>query len=126
VGNNYGMMAGLVHPRYRGAFEHLEYGDGLSATAYAFFIEDNEHKVLDDYPVSSLYCGTVNYEAFRRFCSMLPDEFDFVLLMPDMQILRDLAASPRTSPTTSLFPTRSSTSDRRSWTTPKRLVPPGT
>jgi hypothetical protein len=88
VGNNFGMVAGMVHPRYRGTFEHQAFGDGLSATAYAFFIADHGHEVLDGYPVASVYCGTANYEAFRRFYGVLPDDFDFVLLMPGMQLLR--------------------------------------
>ncbi len=88
MGHNYGMTAGTVHPDFRDVFEVVGFGDGLSATAYAFFIEDSLHEVFDDYPVAPLYCGKGNYDAFLKFFSVMPDAFDVTLLMPGMQMLR--------------------------------------
>lgn len=44
--------------------------------------------MLKDYTVANLTCGKFNTKAFRKFCSVMPDDFDFVPLMPSMQILR--------------------------------------
>jgi len=88
IGHNYGMTAGLVHTDFKDVFEVADLGNGLSATAYAFFIEDSQYEVFDDYPVAELYCGRSNFNAFQKFYSVLPDVFDFALLMPGMQMLR--------------------------------------
>ncbi|NIS81776.1 MAG: hypothetical protein GTO14_16565 [Anaerolineales bacterium] len=85
--NTYGIGVGMVNPRYKNQFEVMDFGGGLSATAYAFFIEDSSHEVFDDYPVAHIYCGKSNFEAFLKLYSVMPDEFDFVLLMPGMQML---------------------------------------
>jgi hypothetical protein len=87
TGHNYGMSAGLVHPDFKDVFDVVNLGNGLSATAYAFFIEDSQYEVFNGYPVADLYCGRGNYEAFRKFYSVMPDDFDFALLMPGMQML---------------------------------------
>lgn len=87
TGNNYGIAAGLVDPRFRNVFQVMDFGDGLSATAYAFFIHDSRHEVLEDYPVAPIFCGKGNFAAYRKLYSVLPDIFDFALLMPGMQIL---------------------------------------
>jgi hypothetical protein len=91
--NNYGMVAGLVDPKYKDSFSVHDFGNGLSATAYAFFIVDDKHEVIDNYPVASVYCGTSNYQAYRKLFSVLPDNFDFALVTPGLQIVRpsDLA-----------------------------------
>jgi len=91
--NNYGMVVGLVAPEFKNAFQVQDFGNGLSATAYAFFIQDANHEVMDNYPVANVYCGTQNYNAYRKLYSVLPDAFDFALVMPGMQIFRpsDLA-----------------------------------
>ena len=91
--NNYGMIVGTVAPEYKDAFPVQDFGNGLSATAYAFFIQDMNHEVMDNYPIANVYCGTKNYEAYRKLYSVLPDVFDFALVMPGMQIFRpsDLA-----------------------------------
>lgn len=86
--NNYGVIAALVDSRFKDTFEVIDYGDGLSATAYAFFIEDSEHQVIDNYPVATVFCGTTNFEAYRKLYSALPDAYDFALVMPGMQIFR--------------------------------------
>jgi hypothetical protein len=91
--NNYGLVAGLVGQKYKGSFTIQEFGNGLSATAYAFFIVDEQHQVMDNYPVANVYCGTGNYQAYRKLYSVLPDNFDIALVTPGMQIFRpkDLA-----------------------------------
>jgi hypothetical protein len=82
-----------VDPQYKDAFEVEELAPGISATGYAVFIEDSQHEVIDDYPVSSVYCGTRNYAAFQKLYSVLPDVFDIAMIQPGMQIFRpeDLA-----------------------------------
>jgi hypothetical protein len=87
-GNNYGISAGVVDPRFKGVFQVQDLGGGLSATAYAFFINDSRHEVMDGYPVTPVVCGKSNFEAYRKLYSVLPDSFDFALLTPGMQILR--------------------------------------
>jgi hypothetical protein len=91
--NNYGMVVGMVDIDFQNAFPVQDLGDGLSATAYAFFIQDSNHEVMDAYPVTNVYCGTANFNAYRKLYSVLPDVFDFALVMPGMQIFRpsDLA-----------------------------------
>ncbi len=93
TGNNYGLLVGTVDPKYKDAFEVVELGPGLTATAYSFFIEDTAHEVIDDYPVATVYCGTSNFVAFQKLYSVFPDVFDFAALMPGMVIFRpqDLA-----------------------------------
>ncbi len=93
TGNNYGIMAGMVHTDYKGVFEIQDFGGGLSATAYAFFIQDSNYEVMDGYPLASVTCGKSNFMAYRKLYSVLPDAFDFALVMPGLQIFRpaDLA-----------------------------------
>ncbi len=93
LGNRYGMVVGLVNQEWKGDFPVQDFGNGLSATQYAFFIQDTTHEVMDNYPVATVYCGTENYKAYRKLYSVLPDVFDFALVMPGMQIFRpsDLA-----------------------------------
>jgi hypothetical protein len=93
MGNNYGLVVGLVDPQYKGAFEVTELAPGITATSYALFIEDSQHEVIDNYPVSSVYCGTSNNVAFRKLYSVLPDVFDIAMVQPGMIIFRpdDLA-----------------------------------
>jgi hypothetical protein len=87
LSNNYPMIMGVVHPDFKDVFDVVDLGNGLSATAYAFFIEDSMNEVFEGYPVAELYCGRGNYEAFLKFYSVMPDDFDFTLLMPGMQML---------------------------------------
>lgn len=88
LGNNYGMVVGLVHPDYKDFFAVQDFGDGLSATAYAFFIQDTNHEVMDGYPVATITCGKSNFNAYRKLYSVLPDAFDVALVMPGMQLFR--------------------------------------
>lgn len=86
--NDYGISAGIVDTRFKDVFQVQDLGDGLSATAYALFIDDSRHEVMDSYPVASVTCGKSNFAAYRKLYSVLPDVFDFALLTPGMQILR--------------------------------------
>jgi hypothetical protein len=89
TGNNYGIAAvGMVHTDFRHVFSVQTLGEGLSATAYAFFIEDRFYEVMDGYPVADIQCGKGNYEAFRKLYSVLPDVFDFAMVVPGTQLLR--------------------------------------
>jgi hypothetical protein len=91
--NNYGITAGLVDQKYKNTFTVQDFGNGLSATAYAFFIVDDQHEVMDNYPLANVRCGTANYQAYQKLYSVLPDDFDIALVTPGMQIHRpdDLA-----------------------------------
>jgi hypothetical protein len=91
---------GLVHPRYSTAFRFETYGDGLSATVYAFFLEDIDRVVFDGYPVSSTALDVAAREAARKLYTIFPDRFDFVLVMPKMPIFA--AADYREIPSLSL------------------------
>jgi hypothetical protein len=88
MGNEYGMIVGLADQEYKNRFPVRQYGKGLSATPYAFFIKDTGHQVMDGYPVAGVYCGTKNFKAYKKLYSVFPDVFDFALLMPGMQIFR--------------------------------------
>ncbi len=91
--NNFGISVGLVDPALKGVFPVTDYGGGLTSTDYAFFIHDTAHEVMDGYPVATVYCGTANYEAYRKLYSVMPDAFDFAVVMPGRPIFRpsDLA-----------------------------------
>lgn len=93
LGNDYGMIVGMADPEYKNQFPVRRFGNGLSATPWAFFIEDSGYQVMDSYPVANVYCGTKNYQAYKKLYSVYPDVFDFALLTPGMQIFRpkDLA-----------------------------------
>ena len=65
-------------------FPAIELAEGLFATQYAFFIEDPEGTVLDseEWPVGRVRCARQNFEATQKLYSVLPDNFDFVIVMP--------------------------------------------
>lgn len=86
TGNDAGMLIGMVHLDYKNVFPVQEFGNGLSSTAYAFFIQDSKNEVMDSYPLASVTCGTGNYMAYRKLYSVLPDIFDFAMVMPGMPI----------------------------------------
>ena len=88
TGHNYGMVVGLVHQDFKNSFPIQDYGNGLLATAYAFFVQDVGHEVMDGYPITTLYCGTTNFAAYQKLYSVLPDDFDFAIVMAGMQIFR--------------------------------------
>ncbi len=79
---------GVVANKYRGVFEVKDFGDGLSATAYAFFIEDPKSEVLDGYPLSELTCGVTNFNAYRKLYSVFADDFDIAMVTPGLQLWR--------------------------------------
>ncbi|MCX6093861.1 MAG: hypothetical protein NTY63_03445 [Candidatus Bipolaricaulota bacterium] len=80
------LRIGLVHPRYANAFRFETYGDGLSATVFAFFVEDIDRAVFDGYPVSSTGPDVAAREAVQKLYTIFPDRFDFILVMPKMPI----------------------------------------
>lgn len=77
---------GLINPRLRQVFDVAFYGDGLSATAHAFFIEDLGLDVFDGYPLSSVPLEHSLRAATQQLYRFLPDAFDFVIVMPGMPI----------------------------------------
>jgi|GEM_PF-3479052 len=70
------------------SFATVELGKGLYATDYAFFIVDQKGEVLDApvWPLGDIHCGDGNYLAFEKLYSVLPDIFDFVIIMPAHEI----------------------------------------
>ncbi|MEJ5225128.1 MAG: choice-of-anchor X domain-containing protein, partial [Anaerolineales bacterium] len=88
-GSYYPIRIALVDPQYRGVFQVKDFGNGLSATAYAFFIEDPKNEVFSGYPISDIYCARPNAEAYRKLYSVLPDAFDMAMVTPGMQMLKD-------------------------------------
>jgi hypothetical protein len=86
--NSAPVFGAVVNSAYRDVFAVEEFGEGLSATAYAFFIDDAAHEVIDDYPVATVYCGTSNFMAYQKLYSVFPDVFDFAAVMPGMQLFR--------------------------------------
>ncbi|MBI5949124.1 MAG: hypothetical protein HY875_13370 [Chloroflexi bacterium] len=79
---------GFVHSRFEGAFAVKNLGGGLSATAYAFFINDAAHDVIDGYPVATVFCGTTNFRAYQQLYSVLPDAFDVAIVTPGETLFR--------------------------------------
>jgi len=77
---------GIVDRKFQNTFEVQDYGNGLSATAYAFFINDSQHEIFSEYPLSELICGRSNFQAYQKLYSVFPDMFDFAAVMPGMQI----------------------------------------
>jgi hypothetical protein len=88
AGNNFGFAAGVVNRSFKDTFQVQDFGDGLSATAYAFFIDDSQHEVLTSYPVAPLTCGKTNFVAYRKLYGVFPDVFDLVVLTPGLQLFR--------------------------------------
>jgi len=83
---DYDLRAGIVHHRMKNRYAVQSYGGGLSATNYAFFIQDAKHEVLGGYPVADIYCGKSNFEAYKKLYSVMPDAFDIAVLVPSMPI----------------------------------------
>lgn len=65
LGINSGKSVGLDDPGWKGDFPVQDFGNSLSATQYAFFIQDTNHKVICNYPVITIYGGTENQNAYR-------------------------------------------------------------
>lgn len=82
------MRLGVVSAKYQDVFTVKDFGDGLSSTAYAFFIDDSKHEVMNDYPVANVFCGTSNFMAYKKLYSVFPDEFDFATVVPGMQLFQ--------------------------------------
>ena len=81
-----GVTAGLVDGRFKGAFRVQDFGEGLSATAYAFFIDDRRHEVIDSYPVAQVACGNTSLAAYHKLYSVLPDAFDLIAVTPGLPL----------------------------------------
>jgi hypothetical protein len=88
IGNNYGMSVGQVDKKYKDAFEITELAPGLTASAFALFIEDSQYEVMDGYPVANVYCGKSNYAAYQKLYTVLPDIFDVAMVHPGMPIYK--------------------------------------
>jgi hypothetical protein len=86
IGNNFPFRVGLVDSKYKGGFEVTESAPGITATAYALFIEDAQNEVFDDYPIATIYCGKTNFSAYQKLYSVLPDVFDIAMVQPGMQL----------------------------------------
>jgi len=72
---------GLVSPDQR--IPSIEYGNGLFATEYAFFIVDSTGEIFPNMPFATIYCGQTFPVAYQKFYSIFPDIFDFIILMPN-------------------------------------------
>ncbi len=73
---------GLVNPRYREKSVVVTYPNGLSATAYAFFVQDIDGAVFRGFPVATATAEEAAEKALSMLYSVLPDAFDFVVLVP--------------------------------------------
>ena len=73
---------GLVQPRYHGKSAVIDYQNGLSATAYAFFIQDIDNAIFDGYPVARADDIAASRKALQIVYSILPDAFDLAVIMP--------------------------------------------
>jgi hypothetical protein len=80
------VSVGLVNPRYRQRSDVVDLGDGVTMTGNTLFLEDPHLQVFDGYPVYSTSIDEAVQAACRRLYALLPDAFDFVVLMPGMQV----------------------------------------
>ncbi|MEW5825332.1 MAG: choice-of-anchor X domain-containing protein [Candidatus Bipolaricaulota bacterium] len=78
------LRIGLVNPKYRLKSDVATWGDGVSTTANAIFIQDVDHRVFDRYPVSATPIDEALRVAARMVYRTAPDVFDFLVLMPAM------------------------------------------
>lgn len=65
-------------------FEVTQLDENLYATQYAFFIVDEPGETLDitKWPLGNIKCGKENFEVTQKFYSVMPDIFDFIIVMP--------------------------------------------
>ena len=65
-------------------FPAVKLADGIFATQYALFLEDPDGLILDteDWPLGDVKCGRENFYAAQKLYSVLPDDFDFIIVMP--------------------------------------------
>jgi hypothetical protein len=84
----YQLSAGVVHQRLKNRFAVQTYGSGLSATNYAFFIQDSQRQVMGGYPVAEIFCGKSNFEAYKKLYSVFADLFDIAILVPGMPMFK--------------------------------------
>jgi hypothetical protein len=89
----YGPAIGMVTPQLKGAFPVETYGGGLTASQYAFFIEDPLHKVFNGYPIDASWTPQGWYQqakqnALGKFATVFPDNFDMAVVTPGLQLWR--------------------------------------
>lgn len=78
------LRIGLVSPKYLLKSDVAIWGDGVSTTANAVFIHDASQSIFDGYPVTATAIDEALRRAARTAYDVLPDVFDFVLVMPAM------------------------------------------
>ncbi len=83
----YLLTLGIVEPSH--SFPSQQVGDGMFATEYAFFIiePDGESLAIDSWPLGAVKCGEGAFSATQKLYSVFPDMFDFVVVMPAVNIL---------------------------------------
>ena len=59
----------------------------MTATAYAFFIQDSDNQIVDRYPVVKSDHVAPFPNATRKLYSALPDAFDFVMVTTGEQLM---------------------------------------
>ncbi|NHZ86184.1 MAG: T9SS type A sorting domain-containing protein [Planctomycetia bacterium] len=71
-------------------FETTKLADNIYATQYALFIVDEGGESFDitDWPLGNIRCGKENFEVTKKLYSVLPDIFDFIIIMPAHQIFK--------------------------------------
>ncbi|MBN1780359.1 hypothetical protein JW948_04480 [bacterium] len=69
-------------------FPAVQLAEGIYATDYAVFIEDPSGEILNtpDWPLGSFDCTVTFYKAYQKLYSVLPDVFDFGIVMPAQPI----------------------------------------
>lgn len=80
------LRIGLVSPKYLLKSDVAIWGDGVSTTANAVFVHDADHSIFDGYPVTSTSIDEALRRASRLAYSVLPDVFDFIVVMPAMSM----------------------------------------
>ena len=78
---------GVVDPRFKNVFKVKDLGNRMTATAYAFFIQDSDDQIVDHYPVVKSGHVAPFPNATRKLYSVLPDAFDFVMVTTGEQLM---------------------------------------
>jgi hypothetical protein len=77
---------GLVNPKFLLQSDVTVLGDGITMTSNVLFIEDSAGAIFDGYPVFSTAVEEVVRAACERLYHVMPDDFDFVLIMSGMRM----------------------------------------
>jgi hypothetical protein len=75
---------GLVNPSFRQRSDITVLGDGITMTWNTLFIEDPDLAIFGGYPVYSSSIEDAARAVCERLYRVLPDAFDFVVVMPAM------------------------------------------